>query len=392
MTIGAAQSSEVVEFDSYFRLSAEGMTVTASQMYTVARGNPGTTITRFVGSDTRRAYVGVFDLSGVLQRTMTIRHLNKGDVGSIDPQDMSIYGDRMYILYEDLNPDNDSGTNDDRQYFVDVYNLSGRRLTSKLIKLDTSGFASPINISGLAVTKTKIFLVNNPLVRIGSVYRGRPEIKVYSHSGTELSGGFKVPELNSRGESFLTASESRLFLIPKMGDSSPDVYVYDHAGNYRPSEGISVNGLRTSGSTVNGIDVTRDRFYYLGQYDRSRSSHLAPYLYTPTSDSDFPDEVITRRDFAPGDDVIFKITSTPAPAEPVEVMYTITSDGGIISSAEEGPKMITISAAETTITIPTLTSGVEQGYFIRITLRAGNNYQLGLPAAITDQVGEEIIS
>ena len=82
-----------------------------------------------------------------------------------------------------------------------------------------------------------------------------------------------------------------------------------------------------------------------------------------------------------GGDASFVIASNPAPSSSITVAYTVSQSGAFVASGQLGDKTRSISAASTTVAIPTEDDNLDEANgSVTVTLNNGNGYTVGSSA------------
>ncbi len=91
-----------------------------------------------------------------------------------------------------------------------------------------------------------------------------------------------------------------------------------------------------------------------------------------------------------GGDASFVISSNPAPGNSITVSYTVSQSGAFVASGQLGDKTQSISAASTTVAIPTEDDNLDEANgSVTVTLNNGNGYTVGSANAATVTVNDD---
>ena len=91
-----------------------------------------------------------------------------------------------------------------------------------------------------------------------------------------------------------------------------------------------------------------------------------------------------------GGDASFVISSNPAPSSSITVAYTVSQRGAFLASGQLGGKTRSVSAASTTVAIPTEDDNVDEANgSVTVTLDNGNGYTVGSANAATVTVNDD---
>ena len=91
-----------------------------------------------------------------------------------------------------------------------------------------------------------------------------------------------------------------------------------------------------------------------------------------------------------GGDASFTISSNPAPSSSITVAYTVSQSGAFVASGQLGGKTRSISAASTTVAIPTEDDNLDEANgSVTVTLDNGNGYTVGNSNSATVTVNDD---
>ena len=91
-----------------------------------------------------------------------------------------------------------------------------------------------------------------------------------------------------------------------------------------------------------------------------------------------------------GGNASFVISSNPAPSSSITVAYTVSQSGAFVASGQLGGKTRSVSAASTTVAIPTEDDSVDEANgSVTVTLDNGNGYTVGSANAATVTVNDD---
>ena len=95
-----------------------------------------------------------------------------------------------------------------------------------------------------------------------------------------------------------------------------------------------------------------------------------------------------------GDDAVFTVSASPAPAANLTVSLTVTDDGtsDFLAQTEEGTRTVTISAGQTsaTLTVATAEDSTDEGEgSVTATVASNTGYQIGSPSSATVAVNDD---
>ena len=91
-----------------------------------------------------------------------------------------------------------------------------------------------------------------------------------------------------------------------------------------------------------------------------------------------------------GGDASFVISSNPAPSSSITVAYTVSQSGAFVASGQLGGKTRSVSAASTTVAIPTEDDNLDEANgSVTVTLDNGNGYTVGNANAATVTVNDD---
>ncbi len=122
------------------------------------------------------------------------------------------------------------------------------------------------------------------------------------------------------------------------------------------------------------VTITNGRGYTY-EFPDARSSHYVldndrREDVSPTISVTGPTEVNE------GSDAEFTITSSPAPGGSLTVSYRVSQEGGYVAASDLGLKSVVVTTATTTVTVPTVSDGVDElDGSVTLTLASGQDYE-----------------
>ena len=171
--------------------------------------------------------------------------------------------------------------------------------------------------------------------------------------------------------------------------------------NWSTAQTVTITGqndniVNTGGERTQTITHTIEAGDGDGQKYRpvSFSSLSIPSVTVTVTDDDAPSTpeltITGGSAVTEGGDASFVIASNPAPSSSITVAYTVSQSGAFVASGQLGDKTRSISAASTTVAIPTEDDNLDEANgSVTVTLNNGNGYTVGSANSATVTVNDD---